>query len=148
MLLACHIFNFQSILILHVKILSICRSRSHSLRRSRRPSAWRHRALLGAPTHVSSLAHGAKSSNGRYIVDCAFLAHPGGLVTPDEIVKIRLPLPLAIGDSNFISSMIPYIIHRDLGPKPEAKSVVVIYRDIKHGFTVRGKKMRKRSNSA
>lgn len=57
--------------------------------------------------HVSSLAHGVKSSNGRYIVDCAFLAHPGGLVMPDEIVKIRLPLALAIGDLNFTSSMMP-----------------------------------------
>lgn len=69
--------------------------------------------LLGAikhywgAKHVSSLAHGAKSSNGRLIVDCAFLAHPGGLVMPDEIVRIRLPLALAIGDSNSTMSMMP-----------------------------------------
>ncbi|KAL8629797.1 hypothetical protein Q9189_004470 [Teloschistes chrysophthalmus] len=89
--------------------------------------------------HVLNLASGhAKTTDGKPLIDAAFVAHPSYVVVPDEIQPIKRPLSVAVGDNDIAFK--PNQVEQTkaiFAQKDNVPSEVVIYPGARHGFAVR-----------
>lgn len=89
--------------------------------------------------HAIGLAHGARATNERPLVDCAFAAHPSGLVISDDIDRIKIPFSMAVGDADIVLGMKDvHKVEGILKGKRGVISEVRVYPGAHHGFAVRG----------
>ncbi|KAK5064357.1 hypothetical protein LTR84_000190 [Exophiala bonariae] len=88
--------------------------------------------------HVTKLARGDPTSNGRPVVDVAYTAHPSELKLPEDIEQIAIPYSVVIGDVDFAMPLKQVEEMRQIlskAGKPESE--VVVISNAKHGFAVR-----------
>ncbi|KAK3985056.1 Alpha/Beta hydrolase protein [Cladorrhinum sp. PSN332] len=75
----------------------------------------------------------------KFLVDCAFSAHPGMLSVPKDVQAVSQPLSVANGDDDeFMGREKMGVLMRVLEEKGGEKYQVVVYQGAKHGFAVRG----------
>ena len=59
----------------------------------------------GLPLGVAGYCWGGKPAIDlaeTSLIDCAFIAHPSNLTIPGDFEKVRVPLSMAIGDTDFV----------------------------------------------
>ncbi|KAK4160086.1 Alpha/Beta hydrolase protein [Cladorrhinum sp. PSN259] len=88
-----------------------------------------------------------KLDDGKFLVDCAFSAHPGMLNIPRDIDAVKQPLSFANGDDDeYMGKEKMQVLTKILEGKNETEGTavggeryeVVVYPGAKHGFAVRG----------
>ncbi|KAL8661089.1 MAG: hypothetical protein Q9202_005903 [Teloschistes flavicans] len=78
----------------------------------------------------------------KLLIDAAYTAHPGGLALPTDILQLKAPWSMAIGDDDFVMPLKEVTKVQEVLAAAEeleaARTEVVVYRGAKHGFAVRG----------
>lgn len=88
---------------------------------------------------ATQLAHGDLASNGKALIDAAYVAHPSEIKVPEDIAGIKLPYSMVIGDVDFALPLKGVQQAAEiLDGKKHVDSEVVIIPNAKHGFAVRG----------
>lgn len=89
--------------------------------------------------HVLNLASGdATITDGKPLINAAFVAHPSYVVVPEEIDLIQRPLSVAVGDKGLVFK--PKDVEQTkaiFAQKENVPSEVIIYPGARHGFAVR-----------
>ncbi|KAK4223991.1 protein AIM2 [Podospora fimiseda] len=82
--------------------------------------------------------------DGKFLVDCAFSAHPGMLSFPKDIEAVKQPLSVANGDDDEymgrenMGTLIRILEAKGAEVGQEGNYEVIVYPGAKHGFAVRG----------
>ncbi|KAM0236614.1 hypothetical protein ACHAP5_009300 [Fusarium lateritium] len=88
---------------------------------------------------ITHLAHGEVAANGKTIIDAAFTAHPSEISVARDITPVKLPYSMVIGDIDFALPLKEVNKAAEiLEAKRDVDTEVVIIRNAKHGFAVRG----------
>ena len=88
---------------------------------------------------ATHLAHGGLAGNKKTLIDAAFTAHPSELNLPEDIVKIKLPWSMVVGDVDFaLPIQRVQQAANILEAKQNVPSEVVVIPNARHGFAVRG----------
>lgn len=90
----------------------------------------------GGP-HAAQLAADEKTKAGRPLVDASFAAHPSNMGIPDQLIALKKPFSLALGDRDFVVSNAEVIKIKEALTKCKVDNEVVIYPGAGHGFGVR-----------
>ncbi|KXJ85887.1 Alpha/Beta hydrolase protein [Microdochium bolleyi] len=102
----------------------------------------KHCFWLAADDPATRVArHGEQETEKQPLIDCAFTAHPSFIDVPADVEAVKLPLSVAIGDTDMaMKSPLIQQMKQILEGKPEAASgryEANIIPGAKHGFAVR-----------
>lgn len=81
------------------------------------------------------LAHDTSATS---LIECAFAAHPSMLSVPGDVERVRLPMSVAVGDTDMALSVQGIrMLDEVLVKKGRGDHEVVVLDGAKHGFAVR-----------
>jgi len=88
--------------------------------------------------HAFIIAQGQTAPNGKPLIDAAFTAHPSFLKIPDDVVGVKKPVSVAIGDKdNNIKPPQIEVIKQILENEVPVSGEVKVYPGAGHGFGIR-----------
>ncbi|KAF5668283.1 dienelactone hydrolase family [Fusarium denticulatum] len=100
---------------------------------------WRGREKFcwgGKP--VSTLAYPESiTENGMSLVDAVLTGHPSGMSLPEDAEPIIMPVSVAIGDRDIVTSMSQVNVMKEAWKDLDTPTEVVVYPGAGHGFCVR-----------